>query len=379
MDRFRQHEWSIALRELEMQREHIRRLMDHPLQNVMNEIDAATRLHQTLRASSVLTAMEMTRLQVRPEQWSPLHDLLRAERAINPSAELNAARQIQLQYEQSRLPDHPLGMQWASELLQAQEQLKALTRSATFNIIREAQERYNTVRFFTELSNLAAMADLTIRSMKAFQNNQFFSQTFAGSIIDSLSSLQGYRGYEEFRTHLDKIERLFEERIRSNPHGSISLFGILEICLAVVLSIAEILTSNQGENRILERLADNRSSIEYHIDSRFKEMGDKSHELDSNIIRRFEEFGKDMMDKCDALKPKSETKIFYVATRTVNIRSDPSKKSPAIAKLHGNQKVALIASKEEWIYIEYFDYINAIPKMGWVYGEYLKRLPEEGK
>ena len=57
MDRFRQHEWSIALRELEMQREHIRRLTDHPLQNTINEIDAATRLHQTLRASSVLTAL----------------------------------------------------------------------------------------------------------------------------------------------------------------------------------------------------------------------------------------------------------------------------------------------------------------------------------
>ena len=269
-------------------------------------------------------------------------------------------------------------MQRASELLQVQEQIKALTSSATCNIIREDQERYNTIRFHTELPNLRMITNLTIRSMEAAYNNQYFSQTFAGSIIDSLSSLQDYRGYEEFRTHLDKIEHLFEERIRSNPHGSISLLGILEICLAVALWIAEIIISNEGENRILEKLADNRSSIESHIYSRFKEMDNKFHEQDSNIIRRFEEFGREMIDKCEVLKPKSETKIFYAATRTVNIRSDPSKKSPVIAKLHENQKVSLIASKEEWIYIEYFDYIHGIPKMGWVYSEYLKHLPEEG-
>ncbi len=378
MDRFRQDEWSIALRELEMQREHIRSIMRSPLQEVANNFNQATTVSETFKASSLLDTLSIERqVQLRTQQTALDNEVLYLERARPLLADLDIARQAWLQGEQSCLSVEALGLQRVSELLTKQEELTRLVNTATFNIIREIQERYNSIRPFTELSNLSMMADLTIRSMEAVHNNQFFSQTFAESIIDSLRSIQGYHGYEEFGIHLDKIERLFEERIQDNSHGSISLFGILEIFLAVVMSIAEIIISNQGENRILERLSDNRGSIEYHIDSRIKEMDDKLLQLDSNIIRKFEEFGKDVMDKCDALKPKSEDKIFYVTTRTVNIRNEPSKKSRAIGQIHRNNKAALIKSQGKWLYIEYFDYINGIPKMGWVYGEYLKRLPEE--
>jgi uncharacterized protein YgiM (DUF1202 family) len=61
------------------------------------------------------------------------------------------------------------------------------------------------------------------------------------------------------------------------------------------------------------------------------------------------------------------------------LRSQTSAKSSIIAKLHPNQKVALIRSQQEWIYVEYFDYIEAIPKMGWVYEKRLKRLSAEEK
>jgi uncharacterized protein YgiM (DUF1202 family) len=86
-----------------------------------------------------------------------------------------------------------------------------------------------------------------------------------------------------------------------------------------------------------------------------------------------------VLDRLDTIRPKTEVKTSYVTTRTVNVRSEPSKQSCVIGKIGPNNKVALIASKETWLYIEYLNYINAIPKMGWVYSEYLKPLPKDGK
>lgn len=45
-----------------------------------------------------------------------------------------------------------------------------------------------------------------------------------------------------------------------------------------------------------------------------------------------------------------------------------------VAVLYPNQKVRLEKSAHRWIYVEYFDYIEGIPKMGWVNKKYLKML-----
>jgi hypothetical protein len=359
--------WLTALKQFEMERENIQRLKQVAIQGITYDYDQDRRIHQTLRASSGLTAVEMaTQLQALPEQWNPLHDLLRTERASRLSVELDAAKH---QYEQSRLSADPLGLKRISVLQAGHEQLKRLTNSATLNIIREIEERYNIVRSYTELPSLAAIADLTIHAIKTGYIDPYFTQTFAGSILDSLSPLQGYRGYEEFGTKLDRIERLFEERIRSNPHGIISFDGILGIFVDVILFILGLIISNQSDKLFLSELDNTRSSIERHMD-----------EKRESIINELREFKNNVFTEIDGLKPKKEEyKIFYVATRTVNVRSDPSKNSCAIGRIGQNNKVGLIASKENWLYIKYFDFIDGIPKMGWVYAEYMKRLPEEGK
>jgi hypothetical protein len=63
-----------------------------------------------------------------------------------------------------------------------------------------------------------------------------------------------------------------------------------------------------------------------------------------------------------------------VVERQVVLRLKPSNRGAKIVILFPNQKVLLIEEKHKWIYIEYFDYLEAIPKYGWANKKYLKRL-----
>ena len=66
--------------------------------------------------------------------------------------------------------------------------------------------------------------------------------------------------------------------------------------------------------------------------------------------------------------------IYYVVQKTVSVKNHPDYKSLTIDYLSPNTKVHLLKSKHKWIYIEYIDYLEVIPRYGWVSKKYLKRL-----
>ena len=370
MEKFRQQEWMATIRQFEMERAHIRSLMELPFQRIIGEFDERSGLQETLRLAQGLDAFDRERqLQVRSEQWNQLRDLLWTERARSLLAELDLAKQTHLQYEQLRLSSEFLGWQRTSDLLAGQQELKHLTRSVALDVLGEIQERYNSVYRLAELPSLPAITKAAIRAMNIAYIDQYFSQTFAGSILQSLSHLQRSHRYEDFETNLEILERLFEKRIQTITPGVISFEAILGVFVDILLFIIEIIMSNQSENRIVQEFTETKRVVERHVDSKQDEM-----------MKEFEEFKNKVFDSLDKLQVKQDwPKTFYVATRIVNVRSGASQKSPVIAKIHKNQRVALIDSKDEWIYIEYFDYIDGIPKMGWVYSKYLKHLSDQGK
>jgi hypothetical protein len=96
---------------------------------------------------------------------------------------------------------------------------------------------------------------------------------------------------------------------------------------------------------------------------------------EQHIIDKISKFEKKVEQEIDKLNPykyeNKETPIFYIVDRPVNVRTKPSTKSKIIDTLYPNNKVRLIKPKHKWIYIEYFDYIDGIPKLGWVYKKYL--------
>ena len=105
----------------------------------------------------------------------------------------------------------------------------------------------------------------------------------------------------------------------------------------------------------------------------------QSKQTEDKIISFIQQSEKRIYQRIENLKPKEINGTFYVVKRKVNLHTKPStKKSHRISVLYPNQIVTLLKSKNEWIYVEYFDYIDGIPRTGCGMKKYFK-IVEKGK
>jgi len=98
-------------------------------------------------------------------------------------------------------------------------------------------------------------------------------------------------------------------------------------------------------------------------------------ESENKIVEQFQNMQRAVYQQIESLKPEQETEeINYVVFHEVNLRGKPTTKSTPLEVLSKNQVVTLLNEKGKWIYIEYFDYVDGMPKKGWVFKKYLKRM-----
>jgi len=146
----------------------------------------------------------------------------------------------------------------------------------------------------------------------------------------------------------EKIESLFEEKVSVLPKNKISREFILGLFVTFILSISSMWYSHY--------LSEN-SSVE--LETFFRETFKKLEKIEKSISNN------------EIFEENDDT--YYVVQRTALVKNNPKFKSLTIDYLSPNTKVRLLRSKHKWIYIEYIDYLEVIPRYGWVSKKYLKR------
>ncbi|MBX2977562.1 MAG: SH3 domain-containing protein [Ignavibacteriaceae bacterium] len=144
----------------------------------------------------------------------------------------------------------------------------------------------------------------------------------------------------DFNLLVDDIEKLLSEQINKNDPSTIgsSFFqGLLFFLLSIIFTIYQ---GNIQEQNIINRISSAEDKIVHEI---------------KRIIP----------------KEKRSSKIIYIVRTKLNVRNEPSSKSLIIDCLYPNNKVEFIKADLEWFYVEYFDFIDGIPKYGWIYSKYL--------
>ncbi len=145
-----------------------------------------------------------------------------------------------------------------------------------------------------------------------------------------------------FSNAVDSIEGALTEKAETLPPSLISSDGILSLLFSFIFFIVAMVSSQESEERIIGRM----------------------EQLEITILEQVEK-----------LIPVEDSNVYYIAIRPVNLRTKPSTiKSSTIAILHPNQRVELLQRKGKWIYVRYFDYLEGVPKTGWVYKKYLKMV-----
>ena len=71
--------------------------------------------------------------------------------------------------------------------------------------------------------------------------------------------------------------------------------------------------------------------------------------------------------KDDNELPSSEAQVLYRTVSNVEVKSEPSTATSSITTLAINQPIKIVETREnEWIKIEFFDYIHWEIKTGWI-------------
>jgi uncharacterized protein (DUF433 family) len=168
----------------------------------------------------------------------------------------------------------------------------------------------------------------------------FRADAFAGTLLT-------YIREHELATDeaLQELEGIVDEKLKNLPRGGISADGILNVILTIVLFLANIA---------------------------YQELHEPSSALTEAQVDRIVQ----AIEKTKTLALEREDSVYYIVEHAIAVHIKPNNRSASVAMLYPNQKVRLVQRSHQWIYVEYFDYIEGLPKSGWTRKKYLKRAQE---
>ena len=209
-----------------------------------------------------------------------------------------------------------------------------------------------------QLGSIAGSAGLAALS---FDNpaleSVFSSNSFAALVADSVRS--ALQAHKFDASALEGLEELIEEKIAELPRDKVTAQGLYKSLLEtviVLLAVAEVggvaYQIHQGKQQATQQIAS-----ETKDDARWAQAL---------------EFLKQTAENTAKLVPENDPGNYYVVEREVVLRVKPKPKAAKIVILFSNQRVLLVKDNHKWIYIEYFDYLEGIPRYGWAMKKYFR-------
>lgn len=241
----------------------------------------------------------------------------------------------------------------AANLFQTAEIRKAL-ESPIANIVKQFQSQKLTFPVTPLFMSLQSIHKLSSDYQKNFDAqkylnhiNQAFPERFATDLLNrmeamhtELSSTTGDPA-SILAEEINAIAELLIEQCRKLPKSLISFEAMIGYILTVLTFLYCLHAGNVTEEKIMNTLVTDKAEILHAV---------------------------------SALHPPIDNNKHYIVDRTVSLRVKPITKSPRFGVLYPNQKVTLLKDGKKWLYVEYFDYSEGIPKCGWVYKKYLHLL-----
>jgi hypothetical protein len=176
--------------------------------------------------------------------------------------------------------------------------------------------------------------------------------SFARSMADALRT--AFEVSKEDEAAFEPVQQLIEDKVATLPHNQVTAEGLWRIFIDILVALLAI-----GQFGIaLYQVKDARQTANTQS-AQFNHLVSVLQRIAANT---------------EQLIPEQDENIYYVVERRVNLKLKPHNRSLTIVTLSPNQKVRLERMNHKWIYIEYFDYLDGVPRYGWADKKYLKRL-----
>lgn len=96
------------------------------------------------------------------------------------------------------------------------------------------------------------------------------------------------------------------------------------------------------------------------------ESGDAKQTEVLDSLRDIEGLLGEIKDRLELPDNNSRVEKHYVITREAPLRIAPNAEAIQISRIHINQSVLLIKKSKTWLYVSFYDYVENIPKIGWI-------------
>jgi hypothetical protein len=212
---------------------------------------------------------------------------------------------------------------------------------------------------FSQLAGLkesVAFASLASLDFPKFSSDladiQDLRSSFSGQVATAIQDI--LEAQESTDEKVDRLHRLVETKVESLRKGAISREGLLTLVLTIFSLIY---------NHCNYKLAEKQAA-----------SSDKSSAAQLQESKEANRILEQILSQIERLNPGNDSNTYYIVERGVSLRIRPQSKAGVVGVLSRGTKVRLIERKHEWIYVEYFDYLEGVPKTGWALKKYLQRL-----
>jgi SH3 domain-containing protein len=196
------------------------------------------------------------------------------------------------------------------------------------------------------LSDTNAFVASMSRAMVSAWESQAAISRFDNSLSAEILKLAREARQAEEKEQAAKIKLLFDliavQVIKIT--GRISLEGWVQIILAIAMYVQGNISSERSHKQVMEKL----DGIEAQL---------KTIAVASNR------------------EPAAELRM--VVSKTLRVREAPAANSKIITRLTQGVLVRVLAEEKAWAAVEYFDFVEARSKTGWVAKQHLMELPDD--
>ncbi len=179
--------------------------------------------------------------------------------------------------------------------------------------------------------------------------------SYSGQLASALRDLLNAQEISEETVR--PIQALINLKVDSLPQGRISAEGLMTLLLTLI----SVLIAYGSYGIAIDQST---SSEETAI-----AQARQSSQI-TDLLRR-------LVEDTQRLIPDQDQSTYYVVEREVILRLKPTSKSAPFGSLFPNQKVRGVQRSHKWIYVEYFDEIEGVPRYGWAYKKYFQHISRD--
>jgi hypothetical protein len=240
--------------------------------------------------------------------------------------------------------------------------IRAATESFQLDAVRTAINTFDRLNL-AQLGSIAGSAGLAALS---FNNpaleSVFRPDSFAKIVADSVRS--ALQAHTLDASAFEGLEEIVEERIAELPRDKITANGVYAIIRDIVVVFLALVQAGGVVYQIYDGKQQAAEQNKQHIEEKAQQDERWAQAL---------KFLKQTADNTAKLVPEKDPGKYYVVQRDVVLRLKPQSKAAKIVVLFPNQRVLLMQENHKWIYIQYFDYLEGIPRYGWAMKKYFRR------